>query len=146
MMTTRSKQAEDQISKLRVLIVDDDKDSRDLLLFYLEQIGAKVKSVASAKVALEEVQFFQPEIILSDIFMPEENGFWLINQLKNIERSSNRHLAAIAITAAAKTKDREKILSAGFDAYLSKPFLLDHLAALIAKVVQQNQNNCQKTA
>lgn len=146
MITTRSKQAEDQISKLRVLVVDDDKDSRDLLLFYLEQIGAKVKSVASAKVAIEEVQFFQPEIILSDIFMPEENGFWLINQLKNLERTSNRHLAAIAITAAAKTKDREKILSAGFDAYLSKPFLLDHLAALIAKVVQQNKNNFQKTA
>jgi CheY-like chemotaxis protein len=146
MMTTKNKQAEDQISKLKVLIVDDDQDSRDLLLFYLEQIGAKVKSVASAKVALEEIQFFQPEIILSDIFMPEENGFWLINQLKNLEQTSNRHLAAIAVTAAAKAKDREQILSAGYDAYLSKPFMLDHLAALIAKVVQQNQNNFQKTA
>ncbi|AFZ35206.1 response regulator receiver protein [Stanieria cyanosphaera PCC 7437] len=146
MITTRSKQTEEEISKLRVLVVDDDRDSRDLLLFYLEQIGAKVKSVASAKVAVEEIQFFQPEIILSDIFMPEENGFWLINQLKKMEKTSNRHLAAIAITAAAKAKDREKILSAGYDAYLSKPFLLDHLTALIAKVMQQNQQNRQKTA
>lgn len=139
MMTTRKKQAEKQIGNLRVLVVDDDKDSRDLLLFYLEQLGAKVKQVANAKAAIEELTLFKPEIILSDIFMPKENGLWLINQLRTLEKTSHNHLPAIAITAAAQTNDREKILAAGYDGYLSKPFLLENLATLIAKLVNSTK-------
>lgn len=129
------KQAQISIKGLRVIVVDDVLDSRDIVEMFLNQEKAQVQSVSCAKDALNILEKFQPELIISDIYMPEEDGYWLIKQLKTINQNSTRHIRAIALTAAAREEDRQQLISAGYDGYLTKPFLFEDLIDLIAQIV-----------
>ncbi len=135
MQTTNKNNNGKIVPGLRVIVIDDVTDCRDLVELYLIQIGAKVKAVNSAKKALDIISDFQPELIISDIYMPKEDGYWLIEQLHRRSQKSKTKIFAIALTAAAKKEDKEQLIAAGYDGYLAKPFLFEDLTKLIAQLV-----------
>ncbi|MGG6269500.1 response regulator [Leptolyngbya sp. AN10] len=104
---------------LRVLVVDDEADICEFVATVLEAHGIGVKTVTSAAAALEEFQQFRPDILLSDIRMPDEDGYSFIQRVRALEAEQGGHVPAVAMTAYLD-EDREKALSAGFEAYLHK--------------------------
>jgi len=125
------------IKGLRVTVVDDNADCRDVVKLYLSQLQAEVNPVDSATDALKTLESFQPQIILSDLFMPERDGYWLIAQLRT---SSIPYIPAIALTVAAKEEDRDLLILSGYDGYLAKPFLFEDLSRLINILLKANKN------
>lgn len=125
----------DIIEGLRVTVVDDNKDARDLVELYLKFLNADVKPVSSAEKALETIESFQPHIVISDICMPEKDGYWSSEQLR---KAALPYIRAIALTVAAREEDRERLLLAGYDAYLAKPFLFEDLNGLITQLMAAN--------
>ena len=119
---------------LQVLIVDDEEDTRILLMTILESCGVKVKAVGSAAEALDALEAFHPDVLVSDIQMPREDGFWLIRQVRARELQSGRRIPAVALTAHARVEDRIRALSSGYQIHLPKPVepaeLLNVVAAL----------------
>jgi CheY-like chemotaxis protein len=121
---------------VRVLVVDDDADTCDLLETMLHQEGADVRAVRSARAALAALASFGPHVVLSDIGMPVEDGYALIRELRTRERCANGgHVPALALTAFASGADREQALSVGFDAHLAKPASPGDLARTVASLV-----------
>ncbi|MBE9044266.1 response regulator [Pleurocapsales cyanobacterium LEGE 10410] len=137
-MEVQIEQSRKLIEGLRVIVVDDVLDSRDLLEMFLKQKKAQVQAASCAKDALKKLENFPAELIISDVCMPEEDGYWLIKQLKSINRGSVDYISAIAVTAAAKEEDRRQLISAGYDGYLSKPFIFEDLSILIAEILTKN--------
>jgi CheY-like chemotaxis protein len=110
------------ISGLRVLVVDDDADARELIGLTLESRGACVHLVTSSSEALESISHDRPDVMIADIGMPQEDGYALIQTVRQHEREhSNTRLPAIALTAYASTTDRDQALAAGYDLHLAKP-------------------------
>ncbi|AUT00826.1 ATPase [Nostoc sp. CENA543] len=124
------------IQGLRILIVDDDADTLELLTFILEQHGVAVQAVTSASAALEAIAQNKPDLLLSDIGMPEMDGYMLIQQIRASEAASITKLPAIALTAFAGESNSQKIISAGFQRHLTKPVEPSELAAVIANLIQ----------
>jgi CheY-like chemotaxis protein len=125
------------LKNLRVLAVDDEKDSRDLLKNILEQCEADVITVGSAEEAMLILPEFEPHILISDIGMPEDDGYSLIRKIRKREKSEKlKRLPAVALTAYARVEDRMKALSAGFQMHVPKPVEPAELAAVIASLVE----------
>ena len=122
-----------RLSRKRVLVVDDDQDSREALGVLLDQAGMNVALAGSVREALRIVPDFSPSVVLSDIAMPDEDGFSLIQALRQRERNTGKRLTAIAVTALAEPDFRRRALSAGFDACFLKPVAP---AAVVSAVVQ----------
>lgn len=123
-------------NSLRVLIVDDDTDSCELLLLTLEPYTIEAQVAFSAHEALDVLNQFQPDVLISDIAMPYEDGCSLIRkvrQLKTVQRST----PAIAITALARDELRKQALSSGFNRWLTKPFDPSDLIGTIATLMEQ---------
>jgi len=116
-----SPQAEDSLdlSGIRVLTVDDEVDNLDLLTFILEQSGAIVSAVTSAEEALEVMTPFKPDILVSDIGMPQMDGYTLMRQVRM--RSPEGEIPAIALTAYAGEVNQQQALAAGFQIHIPKP-------------------------
>jgi two-component system OmpR family response regulator len=123
------------VKGLSVIVVDDVADSRELVEMYLKLCNAEVIAVDRARNAFELVKSFRPDIIVSDIYMPEENGYWLIDRINAINQQSKNSIKTIALTAAAREEDRKNLIEAGYDGYLAKPFILEDLTALINKLI-----------
>jgi PAS domain S-box-containing protein len=127
---------DDAIASLRdieILVVDDDRDARDLLTFVLESRGAIVRAVSSAAEALEAAAQQRPDVLLADLRMPGQDGYALIRNLRTREHEQqDLRLAAIAVTAYASSKDRDEAIAAGYDAHVAKPVDLVALAHAIA--------------
>ncbi|MBD2252924.1 PAS domain S-box protein [Nostoc parmelioides] len=123
---------------LRMVVVDDDADTLELLSFILEQYGVEVKAVNSANEALEAIAHTKPDLLLSDIGMPEVDGYMLIKQIRTMEVASGTKLPAIALTAFAGETNFQKIMSAGFQRHLTKPVEPSELATVIANLIQSN--------
>ena len=123
----------DRWTRKRVLIVDDDVDSREALGVLLDQAGMNVKIAGSVREALRINDDFSPNVVLSDIAMPGGDGFSLVEALRHRERVTGRRLTAIAVTALAEPDLRRRALSAGFDACFLKPVAP---AAVVSAVVQ----------
>lgn len=104
---------------LRVLVVDDEADIREFISTLLEAHGIGVRAVASAAAALDELERFRPDVLLSDIRLPDEDGYRLIQQIRALEAQQGGHLPAAAMTAY-QDEDREKSLQAGFEQHLYK--------------------------
>jgi CheY-like chemotaxis protein len=109
------------LKEISLLIVEDDADSRELLVTILESAGARVSAVNSAADALDALEVFQPDVLISDIGMPGEDGYSLIRRVREI-RQSGGQIPAIALTAYAREEDSQKALEAGFQMHLAKPF------------------------
>ena len=119
------------LSNLVVLVVDDDPDSRDLLHRLLSDCGATVTAAASAAEALAATNKQRPDLLISDIGMPEVDGYQL---LRSLRASTNVRFPAIALTAFARSEDRTRALLAGFVAHVSKPVEPAELIATVAAV------------
>jgi len=124
----------DSLQGVRVLIVDDDSFSRDLVKRLLEPHGVVVKTAESADAGLELVHKFHPQVLLSDIAMPEKDGYYLIERIRTLAPEDGRNVRAIALTAFASPVDRAKALASGFEAFLSKPVDPAVLVSGIAKL------------
>jgi signal transduction histidine kinase/CheY-like chemotaxis protein len=122
-----------RLDGLRVLIVDDEADARRLMGRFLEEVGAIVTAAGSAAEALEILPKFQPEVLVSDLGMPHQDGCDLIRQVRS-RGHHPRDLPAVALTAYVNKDDQHKALSAGFQVHVSKPATPHHLASVIASL------------
>ncbi|MEA5603428.1 PAS domain S-box protein [Nostoc sp. UHCC 0252] len=123
-----------RLDDLRVLIVDDEADARHLLTTILGQYGAQVIVAASACEALLTLQKFSPHIIVSDIGMPQEDGYALIRQVRALPADRGGRIPAVALTAYARAEDRTQALLAGFQLHVPKPVNPAELAAVVANL------------
>ena len=119
------------LDHLRVLVVDDEPDAREVLSALLAACGAEVGSAASVREALERVETEPPDVLLTDIAMPDEDGYALIREI----RSRGSRIPAIAITALASTEDRARAMAEGFDAHLTKPVDPAEIVEAVARSV-----------
>ena len=123
-----------RLDDLRVLIVDDEADARHLLTTILGQYGAQVIAAASAYEALLALQQFHPHILVSDIGMPQEDGYTLIRQVRALPKDQGGRIPAVALTAYARAEDRTQALLAGFQLHVPKPVNAGELAAVVANL------------
>jgi len=123
---------------VRVLVVDDQPDTRELIDFILEQAGATVTSVASAKAALQALAQSKPDVLLSDIGMPEVDGYTLIRTIRALPPEQGGQIPAIALTAYAGESDQQQSQQAGFQMHLPKPVEPDTLVAALARLTIGN--------
>jgi PAS domain S-box-containing protein len=122
---------------LRVLAVDDDKDIRELLEFILQQAGAEVRVVASATEALQQLEAFSPKVLISDVGMPDTDGYMLIRQIRTLAPEQGK-IPAIALTAYAGEIDQQQALAAGFQMHLAKPIEPEKLIGVITNLLKEN--------
>jgi len=120
------------LAGLRVLVVDDEPEARVVLRAALEGYGAEVFAAASAPEALEAMGRFQPQVLVSDIGMPGEDGYALIQKLRALPGAAEAGVPAIALTAYVRTEDRARALAAGYQAHLAKPVAPAELATTVA--------------
>lgn len=123
---------------LRLLVVDNDADTREILTFLFEMEGAEIKSVASANEALELISLFKPDIFISDIHLPDGDGYSLLPKVRNLKVAQGKWMPAIALTGSAMEEDRADAFSAGFQKYLCKPINLDELVSVVANLARCN--------
>ncbi|MEG4589856.1 PAS domain-containing protein [Microcoleus sp. MOSTC5] len=123
------------LSGIHVLVVDDEADSREFVAFVLEQAGATVTSVASATKALQAFSQAVPEIVVSDIGMPEMDGYMLMRHIRSLPIEQGGQIPAIALTAYAGEMDRQQAIAAGFQRHLAKPVDPEAVVAIITKLL-----------
>ncbi len=122
-----------------VFVVDDDQTSRDIVVAFLKRSGASVRSAGSVREAIVGIKQFRPQVVISDIGMPEEDGYDLLRKLKILSKEMGIPIRAAALTAYASAEDAVKALDAGFDAHFSKPFKFDELLGAIAKLAKTSR-------
>jgi CheY-like chemotaxis protein len=122
------------LTGLRVLVVDDEPDSLDVVASVLASQGAVVDRATSARAALRLVRESPPDVLISDIAMPEEDGYELIRQVRLLEPDVSGRVAAVALTAYARVEDRVKALSAGYQMHVAKPVSPAELVAVVASL------------
>lgn len=120
---------------VKVLVVDDEPDTREMLRVMVGQFGASVKTCSSSSEALNVLQDWEPDVIVSDIEMPDEDGYELIRKVRRDEASTGARLVpAVALTAYARVEDRMRALSAGYQMHIAKPAEPAELAIVIASL------------
>ena len=121
-----------RLQGLKVLVVDDEPDTREFLRALLEHCDAQVREASSGAEALKALDEFEPHVLVSDIGMPGMSGFELVRQVRRRLSGSGRHLPALALTGYAAESDRLAAIRAGFQTHLSKPVEPDDLVAAVA--------------
>ncbi|MEG4583245.1 PAS domain S-box protein [Microcoleus sp. MON1_C5] len=129
------------LSGLRVLAVDDDADARDLVVFLLEDCGASVTAVANAADALAVLTQSVPDLLLSDIGMPDTDGYMLMRKVRALAPDQGGRIPAIALTAYAGEIDYQQALAAGFQRHICKPLDPDKLVQAIWEVLDRSGEN-----
>ena len=122
------------LDDVRILLVDDEPEMLDILSQFLREAGARVNVAHSARTALALIAADEPDVLVSDIGMAGEDGYWLIRAVRALPCDRRSVMAAIAMTGDVVTNSRARILNAGFDDLRGKPFDLDELAGLIARL------------
>ena len=123
-----------RLDELRILLVDDNPDGRMLTSLVLTQAGASVNAVASVREALQMLDVERPDVLVSDISLPDEDGYALIRQIRQYEAEHGGFLPAVALTGYARAEDRTRSLAAGFQAHVPKPVEPIELATAIATI------------
>jgi len=123
------------LDTIRVLVVDDDERVRNALALLLGRAGAAVDAAASAVMARERMALREPQVLLCDIAMPDEDGYQFIRSV----RASGNKIPAIALTAYASRADAERALASGFDVHVAKPVDFERLVASVAQLVRGTQ-------
>jgi CheY-like chemotaxis protein len=129
-----NRETESNLANLRVLLVDDEADGREMITTMLEQDGAQVKGVASANEALQVLAEWNPDVLISDIGMPMEDGYSLIRKVRTLPPERGGTVPAIALTGYARTEDQLRALSAGYQSHISKPVAVQDLIAAVASL------------
>ena len=135
-----------RLKGLRVLVVDDVEDARRMVSAVLELSGAEVRAAASTPEALELLGHWKPDVLLSDIGMPGEDGYALIRRVRALEQERGLHIPAAALTAYARDEDRQRILAAGYEVYVAKPAGPAELVAAVAGLAEQAGDGLQTPA
>lgn len=130
-----------QLTGVRILAVDDDRDALALVREILEATGATVTTAESAQQALDALERLTPDVLLADLGMPTMSGFDLIDQIRGSERLELRELPAAALTAYARSQDRTKALRSGFQLHLAKPVDPGELMAAIAALAKRSRGS-----
>jgi PAS domain S-box-containing protein len=129
----------DRLDGLRVLVVDDEADTREMLKAGLGQCGAEVTTAHSAAEALREMEKTPPDVLISDIGMPDQDGYALIREVRSLPAGQGGSVPAIALTAYARTEDRLQALRAGYQMHVTKPVELTELAAVVASLAKRGE-------
>jgi CheY-like chemotaxis protein len=127
----------ERLDGLKVLVVDDEADTRELLRVGVGQCGAEVMTAGSAKEALEMIERERPHLLISDIGMPGEDGYELIRKVRALPAGSGGGIPAVALTAYARTEDRLRAIRAGYQMHIQKPVELAELVAVTASLIQR---------
>jgi CheY-like chemotaxis protein/anti-sigma regulatory factor (Ser/Thr protein kinase) len=122
---------------MRALFVDDEADARELITQMLAQVGAEVRTAASATEALAACDEWRPDVIISDIGMPGEDGYALMKKLRALESERGGHIPAIALTAYGRREDRRRALSVGYESHIRKPVEPAELLAVVASLTNR---------
>lgn len=120
-----------RLDEIAVVIVDDDDDIRLSLAKYLRGRGATVFACSTAREALEAVQVHQPNIVLSDIGLPNRDGFQLLEDIRSLDTGAGRNVPVIAMTAFGAAARGNRTRGATFQSYLNKPFRPDQLITTV---------------
>jgi CheY-like chemotaxis protein len=126
------------LNRLTVLVVDDDEDARDLISTTLTHEGAHVVAAGSLRDALDTLASTTPDVVISDIAMPNGTGYDLARQIRAHANAKLAAVPAIALTAFGRVEDRERALSAGFDAHIVKPVEPLHLVEAVAAAARRS--------
>ena len=135
----RSESPIEDLSGIRVLVVEDDGDSRQVLALMLERQGAVVDQAASVAEAIGNLSSNEPDVLVSDIGMPDEDGYSLIRRLRARPQEGEMRLPAIALTAYARPSDAQAALDAGYDRYMRKPVVPADLVREIKRMATSIQ-------
>ena len=130
-----------RLDGLRVLVVDDEPDARDLIMAVLDKLGAVVQAVPNAAEALRAMDGERPDVIVSDVDMPDEDGYSFLRTLRALPPERGGGVPAVALTAYARPEDRVRALSAGFQMHVPKPVQPTELAAVIASLSRRGLLN-----
>lgn len=122
---------------LRLLVVDDDLDAREFLSTALQTYGAQVKTVASAQEALSAIEEYKPDVLVSDIGMPQEDGYSLIRKVRSLSETQGGTIPAVALTAYARGEDRNRAIAEGFQMHFSKPIEPSQLVKALATLIER---------
>jgi PAS domain S-box-containing protein len=131
-------QPADRLDQIKVLVVDDEEDTRDLLRAGLTECGADVTVSSSAEGALEVLRDWNPDVLISDIGMPGVDGYEFIRRVRSLASDSGGTIPAVALTAYARFEDRLKALRAGYEMHVPKPVELSELVTVIQSLVRRH--------
>jgi len=137
----RLAQTPDLLRDLRVLLVDDEPDARNLLGLILTSYEAEVRDCASAAEALQILDEWQPDVMVSDIGMPVEDGYELMRKVRAREPERGGLVPALALTAYARAEDAQRALEAGYQAHIPKPVEPGELATAVASLAGRGGND-----
>jgi CheY-like chemotaxis protein len=132
--TTTSSALCASIAGVKVLVVDDEPDARALLQRFLEDCDAVVETAEDADQAIEQIRSFKPDVFVSDIGMPGEDGYALIRRVRQLEERHGGSVPAIALTAYARMEDRVRCISAGFQMHVAKPVEAMELITMVGSL------------
>jgi len=136
---TMSNGALARLDGLAILVVDDEPDANEMVQTLLVSQGAEVRVAASARQALDILDRWRPDVLVSDIGMPVEDGYALIQQVRRRAPGRGGDVAAVALTAYAHVEDRVKILTAGFQMHVAKPVDPAELVAVVASICRSGR-------
>lgn len=125
---------------LRVLLVEDESDTREFLTFAFTQQGAEVRACATASEALQALEQSRPNVLVSDIGLPDEDGYVLINKVRALPAERGGDIPAVALTAYARDDDRRRALAAGYQMHIPKPIQPRDLTAALATLVERKRH------
>jgi PAS domain S-box-containing protein len=131
----------DRLDGTKILVVDDELDTRELLRIGLSQCGAVVVTANSAQEAIDALEREKPAILVSDIGMPDEDGYDLISKIRALPAERGGRTPAIALTAYARTEDRLRALRSGYQMHVTKPVEMSELVAVIASLIGRSASN-----
>ncbi|MCE9604282.1 MAG: response regulator [Planctomycetia bacterium] len=129
------------LTGLKILVVDDERDSREILSRILRRCGADTEIAPSAQGGVEAFNASRPDIIISDICMPGEDGYMFIRRVRAAEGPNKANVPAVALTAFARADDRRKALLAGYQVHLAKPVIPSELIAVVASLSGRTNRN-----
>ena len=126
---------------LKVLVVDDEADTRELIAEVLKEVGSEAITCRSVEEALIALEQHKPDILISDLGMPDEDGYSLISKIRSLPSEQGGHIPAAALTAYARAEDRMRVLRSGFQFHLPKPVDSAELVTVVASLAGRAYNN-----
>jgi CheY-like chemotaxis protein len=129
--------AESSLRGVRALVVEDDMDSREVLEMLLQDAGMIVDSASSVAEAFEALTANRPDVIISDIGMPFENGYSFLRNLRQVLLAEGGTIPALAVTGFTRPEDRERAFAAGFSAHIAKPIDPAHLLRVLVDLTRR---------
>ncbi|GAB4185353.1 MAG: hypothetical protein Fur006_23700 [Coleofasciculaceae cyanobacterium] len=126
---------------LRMLVVDNDIDSCDLMTLLLQPYGVEVRVAFLVQQALELFMQWQPDVLVSEIVLPKEDGFALIRQVRTLTAARGKEVLALAVTGYVTEETRQRALSVGFDLWFTKPLNFDEFLAVLSCLVICQQSS-----